>query len=110
MNGDGEEGAAVGLFDGADVAAALVHHTRTPVEAHDLVADGVDVVGRVEGRQLVRQDLAHRQERQRSYPQQRVLIRVVHHRSNLPRHFNAITLVFIISMLLHWKLIKTINS
>ena len=64
VDGDGEVGTPVDLFDGAGVAAAFVDHAGAPVEADDLVADGVDVVGRVEGGQLMRKDLPHRQERQ----------------------------------------------
>ena len=80
VDDDGEVGPTVDFLDGARVAAALVDDARAPVEADDLVADRVDVVGRVEGGQLVRQDLPHREERQRSHSQEVVLFRVtVHH-------------------------------
>ena len=68
----------MGFFDGADEAAPFVDDAGAPVEADDLVADRVDAVGRVEGGQLVGQQLADREEGEGADAQQVALVRVVH--------------------------------
>lgn len=59
---DDEHGAPVLLLDGAQVAAAPVGVARAPVEPAGLVAHGEERLRRVEGRHLLREQLAQRVE------------------------------------------------
>lgn len=65
-------------MDRADVAATFVGTPHAPVEAYDLVADRVDVIGRVEVLQLMRQQLPDAEEDERADAQQMVVLRMVH--------------------------------
>lgn len=53
-------------------------------DTHDLVPYGVDVVGRVEGVQLVRQQVPGAEEDEPAHADEVVCVGVQHHRRHLP--------------------------
>lgn len=71
------------IVDRADVTTTLVRCAHAPVEAHDLVAHWIDVIGRVEILQLMREQLADTEKNERSYAEKMVVLGVVHHRGDL---------------------------
>lgn len=66
-----------------DIATTFIRASHAPIESHDLVADRIDVVGRMEILQLMRQQLPDAEEDERANTQQVIVLRMMHHRGDL---------------------------